>query len=104
MESTTGSIASELPTVWAHPFEQTRCALFAGVSVQTILAAGFLFLGGILLFIVDSIYFLGDWVDLFSRLCILLGVIPLVIHLAKRCFIWYCKLPIFPTDTPKKED
>ena len=74
------------------------------MSVQTILAAGFLFLGGILLFIVDSIYFLGDWVDLFSRLCMLLGVIPLVIHLAKCYFIWYCKLPIFPTDTPKKED
>ena len=74
------------------------------MSVQTILAAGFLFLGGALLFIVSSLGFLSEWFFPFGLLFILIGAIPLMIHLAKRCFIWYCKLPIFPTDTPKKED
>ena len=74
------------------------------MSVQTILAAGFLFLGGILLFIVDSIYFLGDWVDLFSRLCMLLGVIPLVLHLSANWLSWRQKFPDSSTDDPKKED
>ena len=74
------------------------------MSVQTILAAGFLFQGGALLFIVSSLGFLSEWFFPFGLLFILVGAVPLMIHLTKCWFAWYCKLPIFPTDNPKKED
>ena len=74
------------------------------MSVQTILAAGFLFLGGALLLLVSSLGFLSEWLFPFGLLFILVGAIPLMIHLAKCWLAWYCKLPIFPIDDTKKED
>ena len=78
------------------------------MSVQTILTAGFLFLGGVLLHCLSWLEmhysFLSEWFFPFGLLFILIGAIPLMIHLAKCWFAWYCKLPIFPTDNSKKED
>ena len=74
------------------------------MSVQTILAAGFLFLGGALLFIVSSLGFLSEWFFPFGLLFILIGSIPLVIQLAKAWLSWYQKSPVPSTDDPKKED
>ena len=74
------------------------------MSVQTVLAAGFLLLGGILFLLVSSLDFFIEWLFPFGLLFILVGAVPLMIHLTKCWFAWYCKLPIFPTDNPKKED
>ena len=73
------------------------------MSVQTILAAGFLFLGGALLQIVNVLDS-SDWRFLFSLLFMLMGAIPLVIQLAKAWLSWYQKPPVPSTDDPKKED
>ena len=73
------------------------------MSVQTILAAGFLFLGGALLQIVNVLDS-SDWCFLFSLLFMLMGAIPLVIQLAKAWLSWYQKSPVPSTDDPKKED
>ena len=46
------------------------------MSVQTVLAAGFLLLGGALLFIVSSLGFLSEWFFPFGLLFILVGAVP----------------------------
>ena len=74
------------------------------MSTQTILAAGFLFLGGTLLLIVSSLNFLSQWTFPFALLFMLIGAIPLVIQLAKAWLSWYQKSPVPSTDDPKKED
>ena len=74
------------------------------MSTQTILAAGFLFLGGTLLLIVSSLNFLSQWTFPFALLFMLIGAIPLVIQLAKAWLSWYQKSPVTSTDDPKKED
>ena len=52
--------------------------------------------------------FHSDLPLIFGLLLTLMGASPLVIQLVRsypKCwFAWYCKLPIFPTDNPKKED
>ena len=73
------------------------------MSVQTLLAAGFLFLGGALLQIVN-ILDSSDWRFLFSLLFMLMGAIPLVIQLARAWLSWYQKFPDSSTDNPTKED
>ena len=74
------------------------------MSTQTILAAGFLFLGGTLLLIVSSLNFLSQWTFPFALLFMLIGAIPLVIQLAKAWLSWYQKSPVPSTDDPKKDD
>lgn len=74
------------------------------MSVQTVLAAGFLLLGGILFLLVSSLDFFIEWLFPFGLLFILIGAIPLVIQLAKAWLSWYQKSPVPSTDDPKKED
>ena len=74
------------------------------MSVQTVLAAGFLLLGGVLFLLVSSLDFFIEWLFPFGLLFILIGSIPLVIQLAKAWLSWYQKSPVTSTDDPKKED
>ena len=46
------------------------------MSVQTVLAAGFLLLGGALLLLVSSLGFLSEWFFPFGLLFILVGQFP----------------------------
>ncbi len=73
------------------------------MSVQTTLAAGFLFLGGVLLQIVNLLDY-SDWRFLFSLFFTVMGAIPLVLHLSANWLSWRQKFPDSSTDDPKKED
>ena len=73
------------------------------MSIQTILAAGFCLLGGVMLLIAGQLFH-SDLPLIFGLLLTLMGASPLVIQLVRSYLSWYHKFPITPTDTPKKED
>lgn len=74
------------------------------MSIPTILAAGFLFLGGILLQLVNMLRY-SDWRTIIGPLLMLMGAVPLILHLAKVWLSWYQTLPPPPSfDHPAKED
>ncbi len=70
------------------------------MSIQTILAAGFCLLGGVLLLIAAHLLY-SDLCVIFGLLLTPMGAIPLVIQLTKSYLSWY---HASPTDDPKKED
>ena len=74
------------------------------MSVPTILAAGFLFLGGILLQLVNMLHY-SDWRAIIGPLLMLMGAFPLILHLARVWLSWYQTLPPSPSfDKPAEED
>ena len=87
-----------MPTVWAHPFSETHL-----MSAKTILASGFLLLGGALLLVVSSLDY-SDFYSLFGLLFTLAGAVPLLIHLGSRYLTWYHKSPPSSTNEDNKED
>lgn len=62
------------------------------MSIPTILAAGFLFLGGILLQLVNMLHY-SDWRAIIGPLLMLIGAVPLILHLARVWLSWYQTLP-----------
>lgn len=62
------------------------------MSIPTILAAGFLFLGGILLQLVNMLHY-SDWRAIIGPLLMLMGAVPLILHLARVWLSWYQTLP-----------
>ena len=74
------------------------------MSVPTILAAGFLFLGGILMQLVNMLHY-SNWRAIIAPLLMLMGAVPLILHLAKVWLSWYQTLPPSPSfDKPAEED
>lgn len=73
------------------------------MSILTILAAGFLFLGGILLQLVNLLRY-SDWRAIISPLLMLIGAVPLILHLTRVWLSWYQTLPPHSLDKPAKED
>ena len=74
------------------------------MSVPTILAAGFLFLGGILLQLANMLYY-SNWRAIIAPLLMPMGAVPLILHLAKVWLSWYQTLPPSPSfDKPAEED
>lgn len=73
------------------------------MSILTILAAGFLFLGGILLQLVNMLHY-SDWRAIIGPLLMLMGAVPLILHLARVWLSWYQTLPPHSLDKPTKED
>lgn len=74
------------------------------MSIPTILAAGFLFLGGILLQLVNMLHY-SDWRAIIGPLLMLIGTVPLILHLARVWLSWYQTLPPSPSfDKPAEED
>ena len=69
------------------------------MSAKTILASGFLLLGGALLLLVSSLDY-SDFYSLFGLLFTLAGAVPLLIHLGSR----YHKSPPSSTNEDNKED
>ena len=53
------------------------------MSIPTILATGFLFLGGILLQLVNMLRY-SDWRAIIGPLLMLIGAFPLILHLAHQ--------------------
>ncbi len=74
-----------------------------GLSAKTILASGFLLLGGALLLVVSSLDY-SDFYSLFGLLFTLAGAVPLLIHLGSRYLTWYHKSPPSSTNEDNKED
>ena len=73
------------------------------MSIPTILAAGFLFLGGILLQLVNMLRD-SNWRAIISPLVKQIGAFSLFFHLAQVWLSWY-QTPSPPTfDQPAKED
>ena len=73
------------------------------MSVPTALAAGFFFLGGILLQLVNMLRY-SNWRAIISPLLMLIGAFSLIFHLAQVWLSWY-QTPSPPTfDQPAKED
>lgn len=73
------------------------------MSAKTILASGFLLLGGALLLVVSSLDY-SDFYTLFGLLFTLAGAVPLLIHLGARYLTWYHKSPPSSTNEDNKED
>ncbi len=73
------------------------------MSAKTILASGFLLLGGALLLLVSSLDY-SDFYSLFGLLFTLAGAVPLLIHLGSRYLTWYHKSPHHPQMRDNKED
>ena len=74
------------------------------MSVPTALAAGFLFLGGILLQLVNMLRY-SNWRAIISPLLMLIGAFSLIFHLAQVWLSWYQTLPPSPSfDKPAEED
>ena len=73
------------------------------MSIPTILATGFLFLGGILLQLVNMLRY-RDWRAIIGPLLMLIGAFPLILHLAQVWLSWH-QTPSPPTfDQLAKED
>ena len=58
------------------------------MSVPTALAAGFLFLGGILLQLVNMLRY-SNWRAIISPLLMLIGACSLIFHCAQGWLCWY---------------
>lgn len=73
------------------------------MSIQTILASGFLLLGGALLLVVSSLVTVISTV--FLACCSRWQErVPLLIHLGSRYLTWYHKSPPSSTNEDNKED
>ena len=72
------------------------------MSIKAVLAAGFLFLGGLLVLMILSLAGGSDWLILLGLLLVLLGGIPLLITLWTDFYGNEAAFP--PTKSSNKED
>ena len=73
------------------------------MSIQTILASGFLLLGGIFLpYWAAALGWLSYFIPLLSLLFVLLGVIPLLLCLWRDFWSWYRRTHTFTQDQDPK--